>query len=319
MTGTRVRCNRCAEIVDSALPTCPRCGVRLKVAPPAVPAGSFAERYGQVGPYGQAAPDPLPASAGSSPSRLSPRLLIASGTVLLVAVLAATILFDPFSSPSTPPEIVVPAIPASPTPTLPAPAFRALGTLNDPAFSATIVADGRLTLDRAFNNGVTRNVVVHLEATVSGGNEAGRLTVGSTTTEFRSVGGAQYSRVASGRWKAQALPEYLQLLPLFGLTDARMLEPVGAESRDGWAVLHLRSTSQWAPDAARLALLDLSSITLKPERTALDLWVEPDGLPLDATFSASVDTSDGSRHLLYIETTYTFRDVGLPVPITAPK
>jgi hypothetical protein len=113
------------------------------------------------------------------------------------------------------------------------------------------------------------------------------------------------------------MPSYLVIAPPFGLTKPEMLSFIGVEQLDGQAVNHLRTTRWWSPDIARMAMMDTSSLGMKPETSTLDLWTTINGAPVYATFSATNTATDGTK-LVDIETTYTFTNVGVPQPIGDP-
>jgi hypothetical protein len=154
---------------------------------------------------------------------------------------------------------------------------------------------------------------------IAGGNEAGIVIEAGITREYRVVSGVVYERTPpTTRWStAASIATYLVIDPSFGLSKPQMLQLVGAESLDGQAVNHFRNTSTWAPDVARIAMIDTSGFLFKPDVVVLDLWTSPFGSPVKAVFSATNTSTNGTK-LLDIETSYTFTNVGGPQVIENP-
>jgi hypothetical protein len=139
------------------------------------------------------------------------------------------------------------------------------------------------------------------------------------TREYRIVGGIVFVKVSpTARWStAASIAGYLVIDPTFGLSKPAMLQLVGEETQDGQLVNHFHTTSSWAPDVARIAMIDTSGFLFKPDVVVLNLWTSQDGIPMKAVFSATNTATNGTK-LLDIETTYTFTNVGVPLKIEVP-
>jgi hypothetical protein len=66
-----------------------------------------------------------------------------------------------------------------------------------------------------------------------------------------------------------------------------------------------------------MSLADLSSLLIGPDVEVLDLWTTDDGTPVQATFSGTNSTGDGTK-LIDIEVSYTFAQVGVLKTIDVP-
>lgn len=145
------------------------------------------------------------------------------------------------------------------------------------------------------------------------------LKQGGVTREIRLVDSTVYTRVVpNGTWQiSPSIPSYLIIAPVFGITKPEMIQLVDQEAKNGQMLNHLQTTRWWAPDPSRLALADLTSLSLAPDVNVLDLWATADGVPVSATFSGTNSASDGTK-LVDIEVSYTFDQVGVPVSIGTP-
>jgi hypothetical protein len=320
MAEKMVRCARCHEVFDADAGPCTKCGTPYQPprAQPAAIDGLYVERYAGS----DFAPVPDPAPVAPLPRRNTTALLIWGGAALLgaaliVAIVAVT-LGIPSNSPAAPALVVARTDPPSPTPTLPPTVTMTLQQLNDLKLSAHITVDSRTQLSaRILGQGQTS--IVTFDGQISGGDESGTIQGGGLKQEFRLVDGVVYIRaLPSGKWAtATTLPSYLVIAPLFGITSPKMLLLVGAETKDGLAVNHFRTTGWWVPDMSRVAMTNLSGLAIAPDSTVLDLWATPDGAPVAATFAGTNTATDGTR-LLDIQVSYTFTDVGVPAEIVSP-
>jgi hypothetical protein len=101
------------------------------------------------------------------------------------------------------------------------------------------------------------------------------------------------------------------------LTEARMLQYDGQETKNGVPADKLESTLWWTPNSGKLSGLDVNTLSISPQHTGLQLWVAADGSPVYAVFRAWTDASD-TTNLLDITTTYTFSQLGAIAPIPSP-
>ena len=317
-----VRCVRCHVVFEPGLENCPRCGTTYRPIPvaPAPEIGSYAEKYHGT----EFAPAVIETTAPVVP-HTGPRIgiVVALGAAMVIIALAVGGLYamGAFGGPAATQQALVFANTPRPTPspTLPPSVSVTLNELRDMNLSAHIKIQTRATMDASVN-GTAASVIANMDVTVSGGNESGTLTIGGAKKEFRLVDGIYYDRLAPAvKWTIRSvIPPVMLLTPLFQITDAKMLELVGAETRDGVAVNHFQTTGWWVPDQSRMSLFDVSSMAIRANKTVLDLWATPDGKPVAGAFSATQDTSDGSVHLLNIQVSYAFDQVGVPVTINNP-
>ena len=321
MTEKMVRCARCHDVFDANDEMCPRCGTTYQ--PPAAlpePSEGFVTKY--VG-YGYQEPASL---VIESAPRSGPGLLVALGVAFVIVALVSGVLFyvNAFgtSSPAPTQQAVVARTPTpTPPPTLPASVAKSMAQFTDPRFSARIYINTRATVSaRVTNTNVGYTLISSLDAVVEAGNEAGTVTIGGVSLNFTLINNELSLRSnTTGRYSpASSIPPYYLLLPVFDLTDAKMLRYVGDTTGDtGETLNHLVSTPWWTPDASKLAVLDVSTLRQKIEKVSLDLYVTLGGIPVSATFNAWTDTSSG-EHLVQVVTTYVFTSVGSAGPIVAP-
>jgi hypothetical protein len=257
------------------------------------------------------------------PRRANSTLLLAGGAALIISavVLGTLYAFGSGSSATARPNYVIPVTPApTPTPTLPPTIALTLGHLQDLGLSAHIAIESRVQQNTL---GSTLSTVVKFDGQVANGDEWGIIETAGVTTAMRFINGrVDYKILPGGRWSTgAAMPTYLVICPLFGIESTQELQLVGRETLNGHLVNHLQSTDWWRPDVSRIAMVDLSGLTIKPDVLLLDLYVNADGTPVSATFSATNSATNGTK-LLDIKATYTFSDVGLqaspPPDIPAP-
>jgi hypothetical protein len=203
-------------------------------------------------------------------------------------------------------------------PTLPPILNKTLAQLADPQLNMHVSIRTSVSVN-ARVSGRSVSTTVNMEVDCSSGNESGTNTNGGVTYEWRLVDGTYYlRRLPIGAWKAQgALSPFVVLTPLFSLSDPKMLQYDGPDTRNGTPTEKLQSTLWWTPDSGKLSGLDVATLAIAPQHTLLTLWVATDGSPVYATFRAWTDASDGTN-LLDIETTYTFSNVGMVLPIPSP-
>jgi hypothetical protein len=270
------------------------------------------ERYAGT-PFVPAAPEPVAVPA--APRRNNTALLMAGGAALIIsAVVIATLAsFGALGGSATArPVYVIPVTPPpTPTPTLPPTIALTLAQLNDLKLSAHIAIDSRIQQNSLGNS---ESIVVKFDGQVSKGDEWGVIDAVGTTQAMRFINGRiDYKILPSGRWSTAAeMPAYLVICPVFGLDSTEDLQLVAREMRDGHLVNHLQSTGWWKPDISRLALVDLSGLSFRPDTLVLDLWVLADGTPVSAQFSGTNSATNGTK-LLDIQVSYTFTDVGVEV------
>lgn len=328
MSDGMVRCVRCHGVFEADLDVCPRCGTTYRPMPvaPAPEAGFYVDKYHGTEFAAPVAPTATPVMPATGPRS---GMIVAMGVMMVALALVVGGLFalGAFGSAAPAPALIFGnSQRPSPTPTLPPSVTTTLAQLRDINLSAHIKIQTRATVDARISGGA-KTVIANMDATVSSGNEMGTLTVGGTATQFRLVDGIYYSRAApGGKWAAKSIiPPAMLLTPLFGITDAKMIQFIGEEKRSGQPVNHLRSTGWWVPDQSRMSLFDVNVLGIKANKTVLDLWATPDGNPVAAAFAATQDTSDGSVHLLDIEVSFAFDSVGTPqiienpIPTPSPK
>jgi hypothetical protein len=313
-----VRCVRCHYVFDAEEGPCPKCGTpyRPPVAPLQLTDVPYAEQYAGTPfvPPPEAAPAPLP-------RRNLPFLLIAGVTLIGVAMLIAIVaVFGGVGSgPTAGPVYVRPRTePPSPPPTLPASIAMTLQQLNDRNLSADVTVQSVADVNDP-SLGKHERHAVSFVGQIAGGNETGVVIEEGITREYRVVGGVVFVRATpSARWStAASIATYLVIDPTFGLRKPQMLQLVGEETQDGQLLNHFQTTSSWAPDVARIAMIDTSGFLFKPDVVVLNLWTSQDGSPMKAVFSATNTAKNGTK-LLDMETTYTFTNVGGPQKIEIP-
>ena len=312
-----VRCRRCHEVFEAADEFCPKCGSRYEApaSAQAEPQESFADRYAGT-EFAPATPPPAPPMTG----RRNPTPFILGGTGIVVVALLAAALSGAWNGTSPAQQVVVlgtekPTATASP---LPQGVGPALAHLQDPSFTAAVTIKTHANVDARVGGHPIAGTTTFV-GWLSGANETGTFTQNTTAVQITIFNGISYSRPnSSAKWAlAPSLPAYLQLRPLLGLTKPIELSFVGTDERDGVPLYHLHTTRYWSPDAARIALMDLSFVNLRPDTFALDLWITAGGTPVNAAFSATTTASDGVK-LIDVETTYDFGDVGVPYAIMDP-
>ena len=318
-----LRCRRCHGVFEAGLAACPRCGAEYIPSPdqPASQTSSYAEKY-----TGSEFAPPPDAPVSAAPRRRSGlSLVLAVGAALVVTAIAvsAFILMGALDTPAPTPrqDIVVAKTPTpTPLPTLPPTITRTLEQLADPnanvhvSIRTTITVNARVT-------GQSVSVIKNLEIDLANGNESGTSQVGASTQEWRLVNGTYYLRqLPTGKWSARAgFSPFIVLSPLFLLTEPRMLQYDGPETKNGTPTEKLESTRWWAPDSSKLSGYDVATLGINPLNTKLQLWVTEDGTPVYATFRAWTDTSDGTgTNLLDITTTYQFTNQGQVQQVPTP-
>ena len=316
-----VRCRRCHDVFEAGLANCPRCGAAYIAPsePSQTDADSYAEKY-----TGTEFAEPAPVvTLASSRNRSGMGFLLAIGVALVVTAVAVGGLVEmgAFAAPApTPRQDVVYTRPATPTPvpTLPPILNKTLAQLADPQLNMHVSIRTSVSVN-ARVSGRSVSTTVNMEVDCSSGNESGTNTNGGVTYEWRLVDGTYYlRRLPIGAWKAQgALSPFVVLTPLFSLSAPKMLQYDGPDTRNGTPTEKLESTLWWTPDSGKLSGLDVATLSIAPQHTLLTLWVATDGSPVYATFRAWTDASDGTN-LLDIETTYTFSNVGMVLPIPSP-
>jgi hypothetical protein len=320
MSEKMVRCGRCHEVFDADAGPCTKCGAPYQppVAAPKVVEGSYADLYTGTG---FVAP-PEPAAAPMSQRRQNPMLWIGGGAALIVVAVIVAIVFGlgmGNSGDQSKGQLVVAHTPKpTPTPTLPPSVTALMGRLNDWDLSAHIVITSRVQVStRLIGAGTT---LISFDGQISGSNEGGTLKQGGVTSEIKLVDSIVYTRVVpNGIWQiSPSIPSYLIIAPVFGITKPEMIQLVGQEAKNGQMLNHLQTTKWWASDPSRLALADLTRLSLAPDVNVLDLWATADGVPVYATFSGTNSASDGTK-LVDIEVSYTFDQVGVPISIGTPE
>ncbi|HEX7612759.1 MAG TPA: hypothetical protein VF371_08280 [Candidatus Limnocylindrales bacterium] len=313
-----VRCHRCHEVFDANAGPCVKCGAPYQ-APAAAPTGggsSFAEIYADSGFL--APPRP---TAAMPRRRNNNALWIGGGAALIVVAVTIAILVAMGmgnSGDQSKGQLVVAHTPKpTPTPTLPPSITALMGRLNDRDLSGHIVITSRVQVStRLSGSGTT---LVSFDGEISGPNEGGTLKQAGVTREIKLVDSIVYTRVVpNGTWQIEPIiPSYLIIVPVFGITKPEMIQLIGQETKNGRLLNHLQTTKWWAPDPSRLALADITKLSLAPDVNVLDLWATDDGLPVSATFSGTNSASDGTK-LVDIEVSYTFDQVGVPISIGTP-
>jgi hypothetical protein len=320
MAGKMVRCHRCHEVFDADAGPCTKCGAPYQ--PPVVPPQPldvpYVERYAGT-PF---VPSLETAPIAPLPRRNFPVLLIGGVSLIGLAIVIAIVAVSGglASGPTAPPVFVVKprTDPPSPPPTLPASVALTLQQLNDPKLSADVVVQSVADVNDV-SLGKHERHAVSFVGQIAAGNEDGIVVEEGITREYRVVGGVVFVKVSpSARWStAASIAGYLVIDPTFGLRKPQMLQLVGEETQDGQLVNHFHTTSSWAPDVTRIAMIDTSGFLFKPEVIVLNLWTSQDGSPMKAVFSATNTATNGTK-LLDIQTTYTFTNVGVPQKIEVP-
>jgi hypothetical protein len=316
-----VRCRRCHGVFEAGLANCPRCGVAYVASgdPSAPPVASYADKYHGT----QFAEQPVLQAPTRPRSRSSLGILMVAGSVLLVTAVAVggLLALGAFDAPApTDRGDVVIARPETPTPvpTLPPIVNKTLAQLADPNLNIHVAIRTTLSIN-ARVTGRSSSQTVQMDVDCSGGNESGIDTSGGVSYEWRLVDGTYYTRrLPTGAWKVQgSTSPFVVLSPLFMLTEARMLQYDGQETKNGVPADKLESTLWWTPNSGKLSGLDVNTLSISPQHTGLQLWVAADGSPVYAVFRAWTDASD-TTNLLDITTTYAFSQLGAIAPIPSP-
>jgi hypothetical protein len=319
MSEKMVRCSRCHDVFDANAGPCPRCGAPYQPRPvaPEVGEASFAETY--AGTAFVAPPEP--AAAPTPQRRANSTVWIGGGAALIVVAIVAAIVVGLGASGGSKPNtaLVVPVTPRpTPTPTLPPSMTALLGNLNDRSLSAHVVIASRVQISSRLDGSGT--TLVSFDGQISGPSESGTFKQGGVTREVKLVDSIFYTRVVpNGAWQiSPSMPSYLIIAPIFNVSKPEMIQLIDQVTKDGQLLYHFQTTRWWAADPSRLALADMSRVSLAPDVNVLDLWATADGLPVSASFSGTNSASDGTK-LVDVEVTYTFDQVGTPVSIGTPE
>jgi hypothetical protein len=325
MAENMVRCSGCHEVYDANLGACTKCGLPYKppVARPEPYQGMYSDRYAaeELPPLDPSLlPTPTPTR-----DRNSMGLAVGGGIALIACAVVVAILWElgvvgAASATPTPPRIILSITDGpSPTPVLPVSAERAMALLNDQNLSAQITITSHVQVFSGVAGQNPQNSTIKFDGTVSGGNQWGAFTSSGVTQEIRVIDSQIYRRFVPGAtWQhLPAMPSYMVVCPMFGLTKDRDLQLVGHDTKGGQTLNHLQTTSLWRPDITRMSMTDLSALVEGPTVEVLDLWTTDDGTPVMATFSGTNNTGDGTK-LVDIEVSYTFAKVGVPQTIDVP-
>jgi hypothetical protein len=314
MSELMVRCIRCHEVFDAEAGPCTKCGTPYsppRAAPP-LPDTAFVDRYAGTD-FVPAAPAPLVAPIITR-RRNNTTLLIGGGVALIIcALVVGTLISLGAMGGSTPTQgafIVPVASRPTPTATLPPTIQLTMDQLNDLKLTAHVTIESRIQQNTIT---ATRLDVVKFDGEISGGDQWGVFDSQGATTASRFINGkVEYKPLPGGKWTpTAAMPSYMVLCPLFGINSTQDLQFIGRETLNGHLVNHLQSTDWWRADTSRLALADLTDMVPKPDTFLLDLYVNADGTPVAATFSATNSATNGTK-LIDIRASYTFSDVGVP-------
>jgi hypothetical protein len=324
MADNMVRCNRCHEVYDANLGACPKCGMSYK---PPVPKPELYD-----GPYSDRSvtddlppldPSVLPAVTPSR-RRNNTGLFVGGGAALIVSGIVVAILFSlgamgGSSATPTQPRIVSVPSDTSPTATLPATVQKTVDLIGDPKLSAQVTVFSRIQVYAGVAGQAPMNATIRFDGQVSNGNQWGVFTEAATTQEVRLIDGQVYRRILpAGKWQVLlGMSPYQVICPLFGISKTRDLQLIKQETKDGRELLHLQSTRFWNPSVSRMAMKDLSVLTVGADVLVLDLWTTLDGFPVSAAFSGTKTTGDGTK-LVDIQVAYTFANVGVPRTIDVP-
>jgi len=327
MTENWVRCRRCYEVFDAEEGPCPKCGAPYQ--PPAANLqpidGLYTERYAQQAPPAAAADQAALhgvriVDAPRPRRRAGPAVIVGAGAALIVcAVVAAAVLELGGATPTSAPVYVHGGETVQPRrPTLAPILALTLGQVANYQLDAHVTVRATIQLDSQYK-WKAQSLTTTFDGHVSQGNQAGTIQTAGSAQEIRMVDGLFYVRsLPSGKWSLlPALPSYLLVCPVLGVSSTQDLAEVGPTMLNGQMMNHLQSTSSWAPDISRLAMTDLSTLPIKPTAMLLDLWVDDNGVPLSATVQAT-NIGPGGAKLLDIQVTYTFSDVGVPTNVVAP-
>jgi hypothetical protein len=323
MAENMVRCNGCHEVYDANLGACTKCGLayRPPAPKPELYGGLYSDRY---------AADDLPPLDPSLLPTVTPTrrrnntgLFIGGGAALivsgiLVAVLVATGTLG--GATATQQHRIVSATQGpSPTASLPPAAQKVVDLISDTKLSAKITVVSRVQVFAGVTGQAPINASIKFDGQVSNGNQWGTFTEGTISQDVRVIENAVYRRfLPDGKWQQLAgMSSYQIVCPLFGITKTRDLQLIEQENKDGVEMLHLQSSRFWNPSISRMAMKDLSVLTVVPDVQVLDLWTSLDGTPVSASFSGTKTTGDGTK-LVDIQVSYTFADVGVPRTIDIP-
>ena len=318
MAEKMVRCIRCHEVFDPAEGRCFKCGTPYTPpkAQPQAYEGLYMERYAgtEVAPV-----DPVIVVVPARP-RSNSTYMIWGGVALLCGALVVALLFalglsGGLNASPAPIHGVRPG--AAVTPTLPPTIALTLQQLQDLNFSAHVTVQSRIQLSASVAP-KAQIIVIKYDGIISGGNQWGTLKVGAVTQDTMLANGQGFVRTPpAGKWTAiEIFPPYRVVSPVFGLKTTNDLVMIGQETKNGQLLNHLQSTHWWNPDISRLAFTDLTLLRIPPDVNMLDLWVLPNGTPVNATFSGTNMAGDTS--LIDIEVQYTFSQVGVTQTIDAP-
>jgi hypothetical protein len=142
----------------------------------------------------------------------------------------------------------------------------------------------------------------------------GRAVRGRGTTTERIGAGAHRYLKRLGLWFAATDgPEDALVAALRSIRDG--VTDLGVETRDGGALHHLSIT----PPPSLAAGLGLTDRSVSKVAPTLDVWVEADGTPVEASIAATFDQRIGKRTAHGTDRVdLAFSDVGGPVSVTPP-
>ncbi len=271
-------------------------------------------------PMGEAPPHAPAGRGGRRPPRLAwVGVVLLGGSVLSVALLVLGgsngTLGGP--TPTAPPPRVTPGIVA---PAEAAAAIdRLLAVIANPKLAYEVrmrgsVEIGGADIETRFSAriaGTNADVIYVSQHSGSATAEAHVVTVGSRT--WLQAGTAKAWR------KVRTRPVDLPELDVFaGLTDATQLGHLGSELRRGSRTDHLRTVAGWVSPLATRLLASFPGAAVEEAR--LDIWVLPDGRPLEVitTLRATVPTPFGPFGVSG-QASYVLARVGETAAIKPPK
>ena len=160
--------------------------------------------------------------------------------------------------------------------------------------------------------GNTEHAKLAMSGDVSDQNFSGEMRIEGKRVVVRIVGGRGYARLPGGEWKIEPIHQTQPLNPMAGLVAAD-LEWVGKKALGGRR-LDLLRTHKWIGNDPSRRLRQCQG-----RLGELDLFVDADGLPVEATLDFIVSGKlygDDARYSAHV--VYKFSHVGEDVEIIAP-
>jgi hypothetical protein len=303
--------------------------VTFPTPPPGEPGGSFSERYRGT-EWG--APPEAALAVGTVPAggrtRATTGIAIGAGVLAMAAVVA--IAFAVMQGGSSGPEVPADALRLPPS--SPGPATAAPGTVTKAGVIAAFVkrvTAANLGYHVEFSAAFTATAYYNYEVAnmagtmdIRGQDFAGNWRIHIIDGQNAEVamvylGKNGYVRPAEEKWTCAAKGPRPQVNAFSAFKAAKDVRYEGIVTKDGLRLHRLRATrplqiNPWVLQDPDWAKATVSSVVY-------DIFVNDDGLPIVATFTARIRVPDGvAKTEVKIVADYRFGNIGAPAQIKAP-